>query len=101
MRVRQASLILLLCLVGCTAKHSAQAPTPPTPPPPVRSQIPPSTVELILVKHCVITQQENANTVSCACEPVTTIVDKEGGGRRTLVCKKMKPEVPTRNWRPN
>ena len=97
MKVRQASLMLVLCLVGCTAKHPAQAPTPP---PPVRSQIPPPTTELILVKHCVITQQENANTVSCACEPVTTIVDKEGG-RRTLVCKKMKPEVTSGNERPN
>lgn len=91
--MRHASLILLLYLVGCTAKHPSNAPTPPAPPPPVRSQMPPTTSDLMLVKHCVITQQENANTVSCACEPVTTIVDKDGG-RRTLVCKKMKPEAP-------
>jgi hypothetical protein len=30
------------------------------------------------IEHCVVTKEENANTVTCSCEP--------------LVCKKMKEE---------
>lgn len=83
-------LILLLCLVGCSAKKKPVAATPPPPsaaaPVPVRSQIPPPTAEVI--EHCVVTKQENANTVSCRCEPVTTRIDSKTG-HTVIVCKKM------------
>jgi hypothetical protein len=38
-----------------------------------------------------VTKQENANTVSCRCEPVTTRIDSKTG-HTVIVCKKM-PEV--------
>ena len=51
--------------------------------------MPPPTAELI--EHCVITRQENANTVTCACEPVTTKIDSRTG-HKAVVCKKTKVE---------
>jgi hypothetical protein len=80
-------LILLVCLVGCSAKKTpiAAAPPPPPPPAPIRSQLPPPTAEVI--EHCVVTKQENANTVSCRCEPVTTRIDSKTG-HTVIVCKK-------------
>jgi hypothetical protein len=90
--MRNLWLILLLCLVGCSAKKKPVAAAPlPSPPPaaapaPVRSQMPPPTAEVI--EHCVVTKQENANTVSCRCEPVTTRIDSKTG-HTVIVCKKM------------
>jgi len=88
--MRNLWLILLLCLVGCSAKKKPVATTPPPPlaaaPAPVRSQMPPPTAEVI--EHCVVTKQENANTVSCRCEPVTTRIDSKTG-HTVIVCKKM------------
>jgi hypothetical protein len=84
--------MLLLCLVGCSAKKKPVAAAPPPSPPPaaapapVRSQMPPPTAEVI--EHCVVTKQENANTVSCRCEPVTTRIDSKTG-HTVIVCKKM------------
>jgi hypothetical protein len=82
-------LFSILCFSGCAAKKQpvATAATPPPPPPaPVRSQLPPPTAEVI--EHCVVTKQENANTVSCRCEPVTTRIDSKTG-HTVIVCKKM------------
>jgi hypothetical protein len=79
-------LILLLCLVGCSAKKTPVAAAPPAPPAPLRSQMPPPSAEVI--EHCVVTRQENANTVSCRCEPVTTRIDSKTG-HTVIVCKKM------------
>jgi hypothetical protein len=82
-------LFSILCLFGCAAKKqpvAAAAPPPPPPPAPVRSQMPPPTAEVI--EHCVVTKQENANTVSCRCEPVTTRIDSKTG-HTVIVCKKM------------
>jgi hypothetical protein len=89
--MRNLWLILLLCLIGCSAKKKPVATAPPpsvaTPAPvPVRSQMPPPTAEVI--EHCVVTKQENANTVSCRCEPVTTRIDSKTG-HTVIVCKKM------------
>lgn len=80
-------LILLMCLIGCSAKKTpvAAAPPPAPPPAPIRSQLPPPTAEVI--EHCVVTKQENANTVSCRCEPVTTRIDSKTG-HTVIVCKK-------------
>jgi hypothetical protein len=84
-------LFSILCLAGCGAKKkptAAAAPLPPPPPvsAPIRSQLPPATAEVI--EHCVVTKQENANTVSCRCEPVTTRIDSKTG-HTVIVCKKM------------
>jgi hypothetical protein len=83
-------LFWVLFLVGCSAKKKPVATTPPPPsaaaPSPVRSQMPPPTAEVI--EHCVVTKQENANTVSCRCEPVTTRIDSKTG-HTVIVCKKM------------
>jgi hypothetical protein len=85
-------LFSILCLAGCGAKKKPVAATPPPPPPsapaPPRllSQMPPPTAEVI--EHCVVTKQENANTVSCRCEPVTTRIDSKTG-HTVIVCKKM------------
>jgi hypothetical protein len=89
--MRNVWLILLLCLVGCSGKKKPVAAVPPPVPPaaapaPVRSQMPPPTAEVI--EHCVVTKQENANTVSCRCEPVTTRIDSKTG-HTVIVCKKM------------
>jgi hypothetical protein len=82
-------LIPLLCLLGCSAKKTPVAPPQPPPAVPVRSRMPPPTAEVI--EHCVVTKKENANTVSCRCEPVTTRIDSKTG-HTVIVCKKM-PET--------
>jgi hypothetical protein len=84
-------LFWILCLAGCAAKKKPVAPAQPPPPAPapVRSQMPPPTAEVI--EHCVVTKRENANTVSCRCEPVTTRIDSKTG-HTVIVCKKM-PET--------
>jgi uncharacterized lipoprotein YajG len=84
-------LIGILLLAGCAAKKTpAAAPLPAAPAPaPIRSQMPPASAEVI--EHCVVTKQENANTVSCRCEPVTTRIDSKTG-HTVIVCKKM-PET--------
>jgi len=51
--------------------------------------MPPPTAQVI--EHCVITKQENANTVSCACIPMTTKIDSKTG-HTEIICKKMKEE---------
>jgi len=51
--------------------------------------MPPPTAELI--EHCVVVNQENANTVTCSCVPASTVIDSKTG-HTTLVCKKMKAE---------
>ena len=83
-------LFWVLFLVGCSAKKKPVATPTPLPsaaaPSPVRSQMPPPTAEVI--EHCVVTKQENANTVSCRCEPVTTRIDSKTG-HTVIVCKKM------------
>jgi hypothetical protein len=84
--MRKAGIVLCLLLAGCAAKKQ---PVAATPPPPIRSQLPPSTAELI--EHCVVIKQENANTVTCSCLPATTVIDSKTGHTR-LVCKTMKEE---------
>ena len=81
----------ILFLAGCAAKKTpAAVPQPAAPAPaPIRSQMPPASAEVI--EHCVVTKQENANTVSCRCEPVTTRIDSKTG-HTVIVCKKM-PET--------
>jgi hypothetical protein len=83
--MKKVGLLFCLLLAGCTAKKT---PLPATPPPP-RSQLPPPTAELI--EHCVVTKQENANTVTCSCLPVNTVIDSKTG-HTTLVCKAIKEE---------
>jgi PBP1b-binding outer membrane lipoprotein LpoB len=85
-------LVFLICtlfLAGCAAKKTPAAPPQPAAPAPIRSQMPPASAEVI--EHCVVTKQENANTVSCRCEPVTTRIDSKTG-HTVIVCKKM-PET--------
>ena len=88
-------LLMALFLSGCAAKKK-QAATPPPPPPPkavvekpLRSRMPPPTAQVI--EHCVITRQENANTVSCACVPLKTKIDSKTG-HTTIICKRMPEE---------
>jgi hypothetical protein len=78
----------VLLLAGCAAKHAPVAPPQPAAPAavPIRSQMPPPSAEVI--EHCVVSKQENANTVSCRCEPVTTRIDSKTG-HTVIVCKKM------------
>jgi hypothetical protein len=78
-------------LLGCGLMLGCAAKKPPAPPPPapIRSQMPPASAEVI--EHCVITKQENANTVTCTCVPATTRIDSKTG-HTTLICKKMKEE---------
>jgi hypothetical protein len=83
--MRIAWLVFYLLLAGCAAKKQPVTATPP----PIRSQLPPTTAEII--EHCVIVKQENANTVTCSCLPVTTVIDSKTGHTK-LVCKKMKEE---------
>jgi hypothetical protein len=83
--MRKTGLVFCLLLAGCAAKKKPVAATPP----PIQSQTPPPTAELI--EHCVVVKQENANTVTCRCLPVTTVIDSKTG-HTTLVCKKMKEE---------
>jgi hypothetical protein len=73
----------ILFLGGCAAKKKPAAPPLPAP---VRSQMPPPSAEVI--EHCVVSKQENANTVTCRCEPVTTRIDSKTG-HTGVVCKKM------------
>jgi hypothetical protein len=80
-----AGLFLCMLLSGCAAKKQPAAATPP----PIRSQLPPPSAETI--EHCVVTRQENANTVTCSCEPATTRIDSKTG-HIALVCKKTKEE---------
>ena len=89
--MRKTALVFCLLLAGCAAKKQPVAATPPpmATPPPIRSQTPPPTAELI--EHCVVVKQENANTVTCRCLPMTTVIDSKTG-HATLVCKKMKEE---------
>ena len=84
-------LLLYMLLSGCAAQKQSVAATPPPPPtpPPIRSQMPPTSAETI--EHCVVTKEENANTVTCKCELATTRIDSKTG-HVTLVCKKMKEE---------
>ena len=93
MRIFWSGLILygMLLLGGCAAKKKPSAPpqTAAPPPAPVRSVMPPASAQVI--EHCVISKQENANTVSCRCEPVTTRIDSKTG-HTVIVCKKM-PEI--------
>ncbi|MGA2643283.1 MAG: hypothetical protein ABSF15_01120 [Candidatus Sulfotelmatobacter sp.] len=85
-------LVLCLFLSGCAAKKQPVAATPPAvaaTPPEVRSQLPPANSEVI--EHCIVTKQENANTVTCSCLPGSTVIDSKTGHTK-LVCKKMKEE---------
>jgi len=81
----------ILLLAGCAAKKKrVAAPQPAAPAPaPVRSVMPPPSAQVI--EHCVVSKQENANTVSCRCEPVTTRIDSRTG-HTVIVCRKM-PET--------
>ena len=81
-------LLSILFLAGCAAKKKPVAPPQPAalPPPPIRSQMPPPSAEVI--EHCVVNKQENANTVTCRCEPVTTRIDSKTG-HTVIVCRKM------------
>jgi len=83
--MRKAWLVSCLLLAGCAAKKPPVAAAPP----PIRSQEPPPIAELI--EHCVVVKQENANTVTCGCPPVNTVIDSKTR-HTTLVCKKMKEE---------
>jgi hypothetical protein len=83
--MRKVCLSVCLLLTGCAAKKPPVAATPP----PIRSQVPPPSAEII--QHCVVVEQENANTVTCRCQPATTLIDSKTG-HITLVCKKMKEE---------
>jgi hypothetical protein len=89
-------LLTTVLLIGCAAKKPPAPPPQPPPPPkpavevrPLKSQMPPANAEII--EHCVITKQENANTVTCSCLPVTTKIDSKTG-HTEIVCKKMKEE---------
>lgn len=83
--MRKAGLVFCLLLAGCATKKQPVAATPP----PIRSQLPPSTAELI--EHCVVVNQENDNTVTCRCVPIKTVIDSRTG-HTTLVCKTVKEE---------
>jgi hypothetical protein len=80
-----AGLLLCMLLSGCATKKQPVAAIPP----PIRSQLPPPSAETI--EHCVVTKQENSNTVTCSCEPSVTRIDSKTG-HIILVCKKMKEE---------
>ena len=83
--MKKALLALCLLLAGCAGKKHPVAVIPP----PKRSQLPPPAAELI--EHCVVVKQENANTVTCSCLLVTTVIDSKTGHTK-LVCRKMKEE---------
>lgn len=83
-----ALLILALSTMpGCMAKKQPVPAPSATATAPPRSQVPPPAAETI--EHCVVVKQENANTVTCSCLAVTTLIDSKTG-HTTLVCKKMK-----------
>jgi hypothetical protein len=52
---------------------------------------PDATATAEIIQHCVVVEQENSNTVTCRCQPATTLIDSKTG-HTTLVCKKMKEE---------
>src|SRR5260370_912762 len=83
--MRKVCVMFCLLLAGCAAKKQPVAATPP----PIRSQLPPPSAEVI--EHCVVIKQENANTVTCSCLPGTTVIDSKTR-HTTLVCKIMKEE---------
>jgi hypothetical protein len=83
--MRKVALLFCLLLSGCAAKKQPVAAAAP----PIRSQLPPHTAEV--VEHCVVLKQENANTVTCSCVPGNTVIDSKTG-HTTLVCKVMKEE---------
>jgi hypothetical protein len=83
--MRRAWLVLCLLLAGCAAKKPPVATTPP----PIRSKLPPPTADII--EHCVVIKQENANTVTCSCLQLTTVIDSKTGHTK-IVCKKMKED---------
>lgn len=83
--MRNVCLVFCLLLAGCAAKKQPVAAIPP----PIRSQMPPPTAEVI--EHCVVTRQENANTVTCSCLPQSTMIDSKTG-HTTLICKATKEE---------
>lgn len=87
--LRVLPVIALLFLGGCMAKKQPVPGPATTPAAPPRSQVPPPAAETI--EHCVVIKQENANTVTCSCLAVTTLIDSKTG-HTTLVCKKMKEE---------
>jgi hypothetical protein len=82
-------LFWFLFVLGCAAKHKPAASPQPAAPTPIRSQMPPPSAEVI--EHCVVSKQENANTVTCRCLPVTTRIDSKTG-HTVIVCKKMPEE---------
>jgi len=91
MRRRNSLLVILALLVALAAcaKRPASVPAPPPPaptPPPavVRSQRP--SEKATVIQHCVVTKQENANTVTCECDQVSTRIDASTG-RTALVCR--------------
>ncbi len=90
--MRKSCVVLCLFLASCAAKKQQTAATAPpvdTTPAPARSQMPPASAEVI--EHCVVTKQENANTVTCSCVPGRTVIDSKTGYTK-LICKKMKAE---------
>jgi hypothetical protein len=44
-----------------------------------------------LIEHCVVVKQENANTVTCSCLPMNTVIDSKTR-HTTPVCKTTKEE---------
>ncbi len=85
--MRKTGLVFCLLLAGCAAKKQPVAATPLRLPYGVRRRHPvPSFIE-----HSVVVKQENANTVTCRCLPMSTVIDSKTG-HTTLVCKKMKEE---------
>jgi hypothetical protein len=78
-------MFFCLLLAGCASKKQPVVPAPA----PLRSQLPPPSADL--VEHCVVLKQENANTVTCSCLRVTTVIDSKTGHIK-IVCKKMKEE---------
>jgi uncharacterized lipoprotein YajG len=86
--MRKVLLAVCLLFAGCAAKKQvAPVSPPPAAPAPMRSQMPPPNAQI--VQHCVVVKQENANTVTCSCLPVTTKIDSKTG-HTAVICKKMK-----------
>jgi hypothetical protein len=86
-------IILCLCLVLVDCHK--QPPAQPTPPPEikvvpteaVRNKRPSGRSQII--QHCVVTNKENENTVTCECDQVRTKIDSKTG-RTTMVCSSVK-----------
>ena len=84
-KMRLLVIIVAACLLASCGKRSVQPQVPPPPAPPVeRSQRPSAKSEII--EHCVITRQENENTVTCECDPVRTWIDVKTG-RTRVACR--------------